>query len=336
MKFLAGDIGGTKTVLALYDADQNLVTPTVEATYPSASYTSLEAIVQTFFSQQKLTGADFAAGTFGVAGPVVAGRAAITNLPWIIDERQMSETLALPKVTLINDLVAIAGAVPHLPAADLVTIHEGKAVATGPIAVVAPGTGLGEAYLIHDGTHYRAYPSEGGHADFGPNSATETELLQFLQKQFSTGQTPHISWERVCSGSGIPNLYAFLKEQGKVQGDPATSAEIDRSHDKTPLIMTAAMREEPCPLCRATLDLFVDILGSEAGNMALKVLATGGVYLGGGIPPRIVNALRQPRFLEAFLNKGRLSAVLREMPIQVMRNPKAALVVAPYHGFLHQ
>ncbi|MEZ4684050.1 MAG: glucokinase [Caldilineaceae bacterium] len=332
MKFIAGDIGGTKTVLAIYHAEGHLLTPVAETTYPSATYPSLEAIVQRFFQEQQVRGNDFAVATFGVAGPVVGGRATITNLPWVIDEGQMAATLALPKVTLLNDLAAIASAIPTLPASDLATIHAGTAAPQGPIAVVAPGTGLGEAYLIHNGNHYRAYPSEGGHADFGPNSATEMELLLFLQKKYGAIHHAHISWERVCSGSGIPNLYDFLKAQGKLHDDPATTAEIAASHDRTPVIMTAAMRSDPCPLCRATLNLFVDILGSEAGNMALKVLATGGVYLGGGIPPRILSALREPRFMHAFLNKGRLSTVLREMPVQVILNSKAALLGAAYHG----
>lgn len=336
MKFLAGDIGGTKTVLAIYDTAHDLVTPVVEMTFPSPSYDSLEAVVETFFRQQQVNGTDFVSGTFGVAGPVVAGSATITNLPWTIQESRMEAMLAIPRVTLINDLVAIASAVPNLPDSDLVTLYEGQGSPTGPIAVVAPGTGLGEAYLIHDSAHYHAFPSEGGHADFGPNSAQETELLLFLQKLLGRGKTPHISWERVCSGSGIPNLYAFLKEQGHIQGDPTTTAAIAGSSDKTPLIMNAAQQNEPCPLCRATLELFVEILGSEAGNMALKVLATGGVYLGGGIPPRILDALKSPRFREAFLNKGRLSAVLKDMPIRVILNPKAALMGAAYHGFVQQ
>lgn len=332
MKFIAGDIGGTKTVIAIFAANNGRLTLIAEETYPSAAYVNLETIVQRFFEEQQVQGSDFVSATFGVAGPVVNGQATITNLPWMIDEEQMAATLALPSVKLINDLVSIASAIPTLPASDLATIHTGTATSQGPIAVVAPGTGLGEAYLVHDGTHYRAFPSEGGHADFGPNSPLETELLLFLQKKFGGVHIAHISWERVCSGSGIPNLYEFLSTQGEIIGDPETTAAIEASTDRTPLIMTAATRPSPCPLCQATLHLFVEILGSEAGNMGLKVLSTGGVYLGGGIPPRLLPALREPRFMEAFLRKGRLAAVLKAMPVYVILNPKAALLGAAYHG----
>ena len=306
-----------------------------EATFPSATYRSLEAIVQTFFAQQHVTGADFVSATFGVAGPVVDGHATITNLPWAMAEGQLAQTLNLPRVTLINDLVAIASAVPDLPASDLHTINEGRAIKDGPIAIVAPGTGLGEAYLIHNGSYYQAYPSEGGHADFGPNNETETALLRFLQQKFGTGKPAHISWERVCSGSGIPNIYAYFSARGTAKEDPAIVEQMAQGGDIAPLVINAALRDEPCPLCHGTLNTFLGILGSETGNMALKVLATGGVYLGGGIPPRILSALQQPIFMNAFLNKGRLSAVLQKMPVRVILNPKAALIGAAAHGQLH-
>lgn len=334
MKFMAGDIGGTKTVLAIYDQDSGPASPLAEATFPSAAYPNLEAIVRTFLAQQQSLGSAFVSATFGVAGPVVNGRAAITNLPWRMDEQQLARELSLPRVTLINDLVAIASAVPGLPASDLHTLHEGRAVENGPIAVVAPGTGLGEAYLVHNGSRYQAYPSEGGHVDFGPNSEEETELLLFLQKKLGAHGSTHVSWERVCSGSGIPNLYEFVKQRSGATEDPAIVDEIAQGGDVTPIVINNALSEKASPLCQQTLDLFLAILGSEAGNMALKVLSTGGVYLGGGIPPRILAALERPSFMQAFLNKGRLSAVLEQMPVQVILNQKAALFGAAYHGFV--
>ncbi|MEZ4707877.1 MAG: glucokinase [Caldilineaceae bacterium] len=338
MKFIAGDIGGTKTVLAIYDQNSGPATPLVEATFPSAAYPNLEAIVRTFLAQQHGLGADFVSATFGVAGPVVNGRAAITNLPWRMAEPQLARELSLPRVTLINDLVAIASAIPGLPASDLHTINEGRAVENGPIAVVAPGTGLGEAYLVHNGERYQAYPSEGGHVDFGPNNGEETELLLFLQKKLAAHGSTHVSWERVCSGSGIPNIYAFVKQRSGGAEDPAIADQIARSSaqggDITPIVINNALSDNASPLCRQTLDLFLGILGSEAGNMALKVLSTGGVYLGGGIPPRILETLKRPTFIQAFLNKGRLSAVLAEMPVRVILNSKAALFGAAYHGFI--
>lgn len=340
-KLIAGDIGGTKTVLAIYSHDSGPGFPLAEETFRSADYTSLEAVVQEFFAHQHVTGADFVSGTFGVAGPVVDGEATITNLPWQMDEIQLAATLTLPKVTLINDLVAVANAVPGLPATDLHTLNEGHAVENGPIAVIAPGTGLGEAYLIHNGTHYEAYPSEGGHADFAPNNETEVALLQFLQthlqKPSDTGNLAHISWERVCSGSGIPNIYAYFKQSGIADEDPTVAEEIAQGADIAPTVINAALRDNPCLLCLGTLNTFVGILGAEAGNMALKVLSTGGVYLGGGIPPRLLSALEQPIFMNTFLNKGRLFTVLEAMPVRVILNPKAALFGAAYHGLLqHQ
>ncbi|MBV7329857.1 glucokinase [Chloroflexi bacterium TSY] len=333
---LAGDIGGTKTVLAAYRQDSHPASPLEEMTFPSADYPSLEAICQTFFDQQNLSGPDFAAATFGVAGPVVSGKSSITNLPWEMDAAQMAQTLEIPNVTLINDLVSIASAIPGLPATDLHTINEGHAIAQGPIAVVAPGTGLGAAYLVHNGIRYQAFPSEGGHADFGPNNEIENELLFFLQKKFGSdsGQVGHISWERVCSGSGIPNIYEFFKQSGTGQEDPKVVDQIAAGGDIAPIVINAALRNEPCSLCHQTLNTFVSILGAEAGNMALNVLATGGLYLGGGIPPRILAALEKPVFMEAFLNKGRLASVLKDIPVHVILNPKAALFGAAYHGLV--
>lgn len=334
MNLLAGDIGGTKTVLAIYTSDSGPASPAVETTYPSTAFPSLEAIVHAFFGQHNVSGTDFVSGTFGVAGPVANGQASITNLPWTMDENQLSKTLNLPAVTLINDLVSIATAIPGLPESDLHTINKGTYIQNSPIAVVAPGTGLGEAYLIHNGNHYQAFPSEGGHADFGPNNETEVELLRFLQKKFGQGSPAHVSWERVCSGSGIPNIYAYFKQSGIGEEDPAVAEEIALGGDITPVVITAAMREDPCPLCAQTLHTFLAILGSEAGNMALKVLSTGGVYLGGGIPPRILSALERPVFMDAFLNKGRLSPVLENIPIRVILNAKAALFGAAYYGLI--
>lgn len=338
MKFLAGDIGGTKTVVAIYDSENGPSTPLTETTFASADYPSLETIIQTFFAQEQITGADFVSATFGVAGPVVSGRANITNLPWQMDEKQLSTTLGLQQVSLINDLVAIATAVPGLPESDLHTINPGSPQPNGPIAVVAPGTGLGEAYLVHDGHRYRALPSEGGHASFGPTTETENDLLVYLQRTLSKdGQSlAHVSWERVCSGSGIPNIYAYFRQSGIAEEDPAIAAQIAQvmadDGDITPIVMNNAMGENPCSLCKQTLNTFLGILGAEVGNMGLKILATGGIYLGGGIPPRLLAYLDEPVFANALYNKGRLSPVLRDMPVKVILNPKAALFGAAYYG----
>jgi len=324
---LAGDIGGTKTNLAVFSPETGPRAPLAEATFPSADYPSLETIVREFLSQTDLK---VERASFGVAGPVVAGRATTTNLDWMLDERQLQEALNLSSVRLLNDLDAIAHAVPLLEPADLHTLNQGQPTPGGTIAVVAPGTGLGEAFLTWDGSRYRTHASEGGHADFAPTNRFEIELLRYLQERLGF---EHVSYERVCSGRGLPNIYAYLKDSGTAC-EPAWLAErLAAAHDPTPLIVNAALDgERPCELCVATLDTFVSILGAEAGNLALKVMATGGVYLGGGIPPRILPALEQGRFMEAFRRKGRFSDLLARVPVHVILNPKVALLGAACHG----
>lgn len=326
--FLAGDIGGTKTSLALISPEVGPRQPLAEATFPSNNYPNLETIVQEFLQQTALP-VEYAG--FGVAGPVVNGRATVTNLAWVMDEEQLARTLQLKKVVLLNDLVAIANAIPFLTGADLYTLNAGQPVVNGPLAVVAPGTGLGEAFLLHDGTRYRAYASEGGHADFAPSNPLQTELLRYLQSQYH-----HVSWERVCSGLGIPNLYAFLKTTGLAKESTWLASELATTADPTRIIMSTALDEtKQEALCQATLDLFITLLGAEAGNMALKVLATGGVYLGGGIPPRILGLLPKSNFMASFQQKGRFSTMLADMPVHVILNAKAGLLGAAYYGLAH-
>ncbi|MEO7018946.1 MAG: glucokinase [Ktedonobacteraceae bacterium] len=323
---LAGDIGGTKTNLAFFSVQDGWKKPLAEATFPSAHYASLEALVQEFQEQHHVT-IDHA--SFGVAGPVVDGRATITNLPWILEENHLKQALNIPSVSLLNDLTAIAYGVPYLEADDLHTLNAGYVVKDGAIAVVAPGTGLGEAFLTWEGERYHAHTSEGGHADFAPADALQLELLQYLQMRYK-----HVSFERVCSGRGLPNIYAFLKEAGHAPEPPWLAEQLAQVQDQTPVIVENALdKEHACEICTQTLELFVSILGAEAGNMALKVLATGGVYLGGGIPPRILPFLSEGRFMQSFLRKGRLSDVLIPMPVFVILNPNIALLGAARHGF---
>jgi glucokinase len=325
MMLLAGDIGGTKTSLAVYASQTGPRAPLAEATLPSSDYSSLETLVREFLSQIDL---QVERASFGVAGPVVGGQATITNLPWVIDEQRLQDVLNLSPVRLLNDLQAIANGVPFLEPADLHTLNEGQPARGGAIAVIAPGTGLGEAFLIWDGARYRPHPSEGGHADFAPNTPLEVDLLRYLLDRFD-----HVSYERVCSGLGLPNIYAFLKDSGYA-AEPAWLAErLAAAEDPTPVIANAALDgERPCELCVATLDTFVSILAAEAGNLALDVLATGGVYLGGGIPPRILPALEQGRFMESFTRKGRMSKLLARVPVHVILNPKVALLGVACRG----
>jgi glucokinase len=322
---LAGDIGGTKTDLAVYALDGDAHHPIAQAAFPSADFGNLESLAHTFLRQSNLS-VDRA--VFGVAGPVVAGRVEGTNLPWVIDERTLARELDLKAVRLLNDLQSIAYAVTILGSGDLATLSAGKPMVGGALAVVAPGTGLGEAYLTWDGARYEPHASEGGHGDFGPNSGLEIDLLRYLHKRFG-----HVSVERVCSGVGIPNIYDFMRDSGYAEEPEWLREQLDAATDPTPVIVSAALdSSRPCELCTAVLDTFVSILGAEAGNMALKVLSSGGVYIAGGIPPRILPALRQRRFLAAFRSKGRLSYLLEEMPVHVVLNAKAGLLGAAHYG----
>jgi len=323
---LAGDVGGTKTNVAIYSREAGLHAPLLTATFPSAAYMGLADLVKEFLGRTEI---QVKRACFGVAGPVVNGQARITNLPWVLDEAQLAVDLGFSSFTLLNDLVAISSGVPFLQPDDLYTIHPGQAQPGGTLAVVAPGTGLGEGYLTWDGTHYIAHASEGGHCDFAPTNPLEVDLLRHLQAQLG-----RVSCERVCSGLGIPNIYAFLRESGYAE-EPAWLAEkVATARDPNPVIAKAALeRDPPSELCHKTLEVFVSILGAEAGNMALRVLATGGVYLGGGIPNHLRAALDSNTFRAAFRNKGRLSHLLAQIPVYIILYPKVALLGAAARGF---
>ena len=323
---LAGDIGGTKTHLAIFSSGSGQPIPLAQATFSSRDYSGLEAIVRKFLSRIKI---NVDRASFGVAGPVVNGQARITNLPWVMDEKRLADALGLSRVHLMNDLLALAHAVPLLAQKDLLTLNKGRAVPRGAIAVLAPGTGLGEAFLTWDGIRYQAHPSEGGHADFAPANPIEVRLLQHLLNRFK-----HVSTERVCSGRGLSIIYAFLKDHRGWQEPEWLAGQFAAAHDPAPVIVHAALdADRPCSLCREALNIFVSILGAEAGNMALRMMASGGIYLGGGILPRILPALQERPFLEAFRHKGRMSGLMDDIPVHVILNPEAALMGAASHGF---
>ncbi len=313
---LAGDIGGTKTILALFDAREGAGRPLVERTFPSAEYESLEAIVGEFL---KTSDEAPMAASFGVAGPVLSGRSHTTNLPWIIDADAIGQAFGVPRVRLLNDLQASAMAVPHLGADAVCTLNVGHGDPTGAIGVIAPGTGLGEAFLVWTGQRYQSCPTEGGHASFAPVTHEQLELLDYLEPRFG-----HVSFERVCSGSGIPNLYDYLSQTGRHEEPDWLADALARASDPTPVIVDAAL-ERKARICVATLDLFVRILGGVCGNLALKVFATGGLYLGGGIPPRILPRLQRGDFLDAICFKGRFRDWVSRIPVHVILDPKAAL-----------
>jgi glucokinase len=325
---LAGDIGGTKTNLALFASQDELRTPVREATFPSAQYPSLEALVSEFLYQ---AGEQVQLACFGVAGPVIDGKAKITNLPWVMEEEDMQKTLHIPSIRLLNDLVATASGVPLLGANDLRTLNEGAPTKNGTLGVIAPGTGLGEAFLTWDGKRYQTHPSEGGHTDFGPTNAFEIELLRYMLTKFD-----HVSYEQLSSGMGLPHIYAYLRDVVLLDEPQALTDQINAEEDMTPLIIRGALDSKaPSARCVTALQTFTSILGAEAGNLTLKVLATGGIYLGGGIPPRILPFLEADGFMRAFKHKGRFADMLKDVPVHVITNPKLALLGAANYGFAH-
>jgi glucokinase len=325
MALLVGDVGGTKTLLSIYTASGGPRSPLHQAVFRSADYPDLESLVREFLegAARAHGGLRPARAILAVAGPVIGGSARITNLPWAIEEAHLAAELGLQAVKLLNDLEAIAWAVPFLEPDELAVLNPGRRQPGGALAVIAPGTGLGQAYLTWDGTGYLAHSSEGGHTDFAPGSKEELELLAFLRQRF----VEHVSYERLCSGIGLPNIYAFYKEARGLEEPAWLGERLAAAADPTPVIVQAAL-DESCvtPLCRATLQTFVSVLGACTGNLALTVLATGGVFLGGGIPPRILPLLRGETFLRAFRGKGRMRELMDRMPVQVILDPGSALL----------
>lgn len=325
--FLAGDVGGTKTDLIVVDRDRGIREPVIEATYPSEDFPSLDAIVRAFFEDHPGS-SDLQKACFGVAGPVVDGVAEVTNLQWEIDAQEMAQALRMDTVLLRNDLASIANAVLVLEEDELYRLKDGRADPEGAIAVIAPGTGLGEAFLTWDGSGYHAHPSEGGHADFAPKTDLQIRLLGCLQQKY-----PHVSYERVSSGIGIRNVYECYKKMRVAPEPDWLREQLQGVEDPVPIIVQTAMKgDPPSDLCQATIDTFLSVLGAECSNMVLNVLATGGVYLGGGIPPKILPLLEGDLFMESFLDKGRFKDLLEDVPVFVILNENAALLGAAAYG----
>ena len=311
---LAGDVGGTKTTLAIFDGDRLIR----EATVASRAYESLEAVIAQFLDA--VPRVVISAVGIGIAGPVVGGHSTTTNLPWRVDEVTLSAAAGGAPVKLINDLEATALGMFMLPATDLATLQSGTA-ASGNMAVIAAGTGLGEALVVAGGSGPIVIASEGGHTDFAPRSELEDDLLSFLRKDFGS-----VSYERVLSGPGLYNLYRFLRETRFATESPAV-AEAMLSEDRGAVITQHALRSDD-PLCEKAAAMFVAIYGAEAGNLALKGLALGGVVVAGGIAPRILPLLRDGEFMSAVRDKGRLASLLDIIPVRVAMNPGAPLLGA--------
>ncbi len=315
---LAGDIGGTNARLAVFDVLDGRFSLISASVFPSREYSSLDEIVSKFV---RTANVHPHAACFGVAGPVRNGRVEASNLPWIIESKRLAEELDLKKALLINDLEANAWGIAFLDPADLVSLNQVKGTPVGNQAVISAGTGLGEAGMYWDGTKHLVFASEGGHADFAPRNELETELLRYLRVRFG-----HVSYERIVSGPGLVNVFNFLRDTGRGVEPKWLADEILHS-DPAAAISRAAI-DGKCGLSEQAIDLFVSIYGAEAGNLALKIMATGGIYLGGGIAPKMLPKLAGPLFMEGFLSKGRMQHLLEAIPVRVITNDKVALLGA--------
>jgi len=331
---LAGDIGGTKTVLALFDWTTERGELLREQTFASADYKSLEEVIEEFLAPPepvKQEGGEPGAGPeppptvdaacFGIAGTIYGNRCQATNLPWMIDGAQLSARFKIPQVRLLNDLEATAYGLLVLRPDEIEVLNHGvPPPAKGAMALIAAGTGLGEAVLFWDGARYHPMPSEGGHCSFAPTSDLEIELLRYLRTQYT-----HVSYERVASGMGLSNIYEFLRDTKK--NEPTWLAEKIKTGDPAATIAEAGLKKQ-AEIAVQALDMFATIYGAEAGNLALKVLALNGLYVGGGIAPRLIEKLKDGMFMRAFVDKGRYKKLLSSIPVRVIMNPKAALLGA--------
>jgi glucokinase len=322
---LAGDIGGTKTHLAVFSFQDNNLKAEFEKTFPSQEYSGLEPILEEFFATGKHP---IGRASFGIAGPLVDGRVNPPNLDWIVDPLSLAKTLELPSVSLLNDLEAAAYGIFTLAPDEFLVLNEGVIRRPGNKVLIAAGTGLGETILFDDGKNYYPLASEGGHSDFAARNELEIELLRYLIGRFG-----RVSYERVVSGPGLSNIYDFLKDRAEL-GVPDWFAEkMAAAEDRSALISQAALAGEP-EIAVQALNMFVSSYGAEAGNLALKGKAIGGVYVGGGIAPKMLNKLRDGTFMQAFKDKGRYRELVSSIPVYVVLNEKAALRGAAYHATL--
>ena len=318
MIVLAGDVGGTNARLATVEVNGRTARVAQQSRYPSRDYPGLTPIVRGFCEG---LASRPARACFGIACPVVGDDCTAPNLPWTINARKLADEIGIPRSTIINDFVAVGYGVELLGPADLATLQEGTPVLQGPIAVIGAGTGLGQGFLFWEGDHYRVLPSEGGHGDYAPHNKLQTGLLQFLHEQFG-----RVSWERLLSGAGMVNVYRYLLAAGAAPEQPSVRSEMEKE-DPAAVITRHALAKTDCLADRA-VDLFCELLGAQAGNLALTVISTGGVYLAGGIAPRIAERLKSGPFLRAFRDKGRMTELLSRIPVHVITNPNVGLLGA--------
>lgn len=316
---LAGDIGGTNTRLAFFEGTPDRLKAEHTEIFPSAQFSGPAEIIKKFLGSSPRS---LDAACFGLPGAVVNGRVETTNLPWVVDSAHLSAELGIQRIKLVNDLLANAHGIALLEESDFVVLNPGVTGTAGNRALISAGTGLGEAGLYADDSgNYHPFASEGGHSDFAPRNELETDLLRYLMGRFE-----HVSYERVLSGPGLHNVFQFLRDTGR-GAEPGWLAEQIAQGDPSAAISKSAL-EGTSEICVQALDVFVALYGAEAGNLALKVLATGGMYVGGGIAPKIIRKLSSTTFMKAFSAKGRKSGLLKEIPVRVITNDKTALLGA--------
>jgi glucokinase len=316
---LAGEIGATRTRLAAFETQGNRLQSVVEKSYVSQQHDGLSGILADFI---KTEGIPVHSACLGVAGPVRGGRSKISNLPWTIDAREVAQQLRLTSVGLLNDLEAYAYGVDGLDSKDFITLSEGTEEAEGNRAVISAKTGLGMAGLYWDGFRHHPFACEGGHADFAPRNALQTELLVYLQKKYG-----RISCERVLSGPGIRNIYDFLRDTNKAEEPEWLRTQIGAAPDPPALISKLAL-EGKAVICDQTMSIFVSVFGAQTGNCALNFMSTGGIFIGGIIAAKIVAKMKDPVFLESFLDKGRMATILKDMPVKIVVNDDCGMIGA--------
>jgi glucokinase len=323
MLVLAADVGGTKSYLAVFDGSAERLRPVREERFDTARYPSLGRMAADFLQRGRER---VRRACLAVAGPVAHRSCRAVNLPWPVDGAAVARSTGIEKTMIVNDFEAVGHGLRHLRRADRSVIQRGRPAPGRPIALIGAGTGLGEGYLTWEGNSCRVHPSEGGHADFAPRNEVEIALLRFL-----TARHGHVSYERILSGSGLASLLAFVNESGLAPLGKAARGEATRE-DPAVVVTRHAMAGDD-PACVSALELFVSIYGAEAGNLALKLLAAGGVFIAGGIAGRILPRLTDGRFLDAFLDKGRHAPVLRRIPVRVVTNPRVGLIGAAAMAF---
>ena len=342
MFLLAGDIGGTKTILRLVEVTEVTLTEKTfktikETQYISASFPDLVPMVREFLAQDKYLKPELAC--FAIAGPVVNNTCNLTNLSWVLDTQRLEIELDIPKISLLNDFAANSFGILGLKDFDVHTLQAGEARDDSPIAVIGAGTGLGEAFLVPHGKKYQIFASEGGHTDFAPRNDLETELLKYLQAKLNV---KHVSVERVVSGQGIASIYQFLRDSKFAPETPEIAERIKlweqegkKTIDPAAIISQAAFKQSD-RLCEKTMDVFIEAYGAETGNLALKLLSYGGIYIAGGIAGKILPLMQDGRFLNTFKDKGRVSTLIEAIPVHIVLNPQVGLVGSVLYGLQHR